>query len=88
MKVADNQVFTMALASSRPRGETVEEDDSFTRELMQSAKERHEHQLVVNAVCRRLEPITSNLHVPEAPELLRLNYIQHLLTPIYGTLRA
>ncbi|MFN2117286.1 MAG: isochorismate synthase MenF [Candidatus Promineifilaceae bacterium] len=77
---------TMALAGSMPRGKTADEDQANAGELFSSRKERHEHQLVTQAIRRRLEPITSHLNIPDAPDVYRLSYIQHLMTPITGTL--
>lgn len=86
VKVEGKQISTMALAGSMPRGLTVAEDQEIGTELLNSAKERHEHQLVVEAIRRRLEPLTSQLTIPAQPDVLRLSYIQHLLTPVAGTL--
>jgi menaquinone-specific isochorismate synthase len=77
---------TMALAGSMPRGKTADEDQANAGELFSSRKERHEHQLVTQAIRRRLEPVTSHLNIPDAPDVYRLSYIQHLMTPITGTL--
>ncbi len=87
VKTEGETVTTMALAGSMPRGQTGAEADAYARSLLNSAKERHEHQLVVEAIRRRLEPITAQLQIPAAPHVYRLSYIQHLLTPISGTLR-
>jgi isochorismate synthase len=87
IQLAGSDFTTMALAGSMPRGRTAEEDLANAGELFNSSKERHEHQLVIQAIRRRLEPITSYLEVPDMPDLYRLSYIQHLLTPIRGKLR-
>jgi menaquinone-specific isochorismate synthase len=87
VKMAGKDVSTMALAGSMPRGQTIEVDQLNAQQLLNSTKERHEHALVVEAIHRRLEPITFQLDVPETPDVLQLSYIQHLLTPIRGELR-
>ena len=86
VKVEGREISTMALAGSMPRGQTAEEDQANARELLNSTKERLEHRLVVEAIRRRLEPITSQLNIAAEPELFKLSYIQHLLTPISGKL--
>jgi menaquinone-specific isochorismate synthase len=78
----------MGLAGSAPRGTTPAADDQLARELLDSAKDRHEHALVVEALQERLAPITQTLHVPDAPVVMRLNNIQHLYTPVQGRLQA
>ena len=48
----------MALAGSKPRGNQSRKISEMPG-LVNSTKERHEHQFVVEAIRRRLEPITS-----------------------------
>jgi menaquinone-specific isochorismate synthase len=78
---------TMGLAGSIGRGQTVAEDEALAQELLNSAKNQHEHALVVQSIRRRLEPLTSELTIPEQPGILQLGYIQHLFTPIQATLK-
>ncbi len=80
-------VATMALAGSAARGATPDEDAALADSLLASAKDRHEHQLVVDAVRAHLADATGDLDVPAAPILLKLCNIQHLLSPITGQLR-
>jgi menaquinone-specific isochorismate synthase len=87
VKLEDSEFSTMALAGSMPRGRTDEADDALARNLFNSSKERHEHQLVVDSIRRRLEPIAAHLNVPAEPEVYKLSYIQHLLTPVSAGLR-
>lgn len=78
---------TMGLAGSIGRGKTPAEDDTLAKELLNSAKNQHEHALVVQSIRRRLAPLTSELTIPEQPGILQLGYIQHLFTPIQATLK-
>ncbi|MCP4421342.1 MAG: isochorismate synthase, partial [Chloroflexi bacterium] len=77
---------TMGLAGSIARGKTAAENESLAQELLASAKNQHEHALVVQSIRRRLEPLTSQLDIPPKPSILQLGYIQHLHTPIHATL--
>ncbi|MCB8950049.1 MAG: isochorismate synthase [Ardenticatenaceae bacterium] len=79
---------TMGLAGSIGRGKTPAEDDALAQELLNSAKNQHEHALVVESIRRRLAPLTSNLTIPDEPDILQLGYIQHLHTPIQATLKT
>src|SRR5688572_23133099 len=81
-----DQVRTMALAGSIRRGKTAEEDAELGEQLLNDPKEQHEHALVANAIREKLGALTSELSVPDAPEIYRLRNIQHLHTPIIGTL--
>jgi len=86
-QVQGDQLRTMGLAGSIRRGSTGEEDDAYASTLLNDPKERHEHALVVAGLRERLEPVTSALHIPETPGILKLNNIQHLHTPVTGILR-
>ncbi len=87
-EVTGRQLFTVALAGSIRRGNTPDEDAALGAELLASPKEREEHALVVEAVRENLRPLTTHLHIQDAPNLYRLNNIQHLQTPIRGLLTA
>lgn len=79
---------TMALAGSIQRGRTPAEDAALADELLHSAKDRHEHALVVGSLRRRLEPLVDDLTLPDAPGVYTLRNIQHLHTPVQARLRA
>ena len=79
---------SMALAGSAPRGSTEAAAKKFGQALRHSAKDQHEHRLVVDALKRRLTPLTDRLSLPDQPELLQLSNIQHLHTPVSGTLKS
>lgn len=81
------KIETMALAGSIGRGKTSEEDEALSHELLASAKDRSEHQLVVEAIQNKIAGLCVNLSIPSQPDMLRLRNIQHLLTPIAGRLR-
>lgn len=86
-QVNGHTLRTMALAGSIRRGNDAAEDKAFAQKILSDPKERHEHALVVDALRERLSAITTNLNVPDAPAILRLSNIQHLHTPIRGTLK-
>lgn len=85
-RVRGTAVETMGLAGSAPRGRDPQTDAALGAALLISAKDRHEHQLVVDSIGRRLTPLTSTLTVPATPQLYTLSNIHHLHTPITGTL--
>lgn len=86
VKVTNTAVTTMGMAGSTRRGATPAEDRALTLDLLNSAKDRHEHQLVVDAIERRLTPLTTSLDMPRYPQIYTLSNIHHLYTPIQGTL--
>lgn len=86
VKLDDKQVSTVCLAGSIRRGETPEEDEQLGQQLLDSGKDRHEHDVCVRAIRESLEPLCSELDVPESPELMSVSNVHHLRTPIHGTL--
>lgn len=84
--VSGDRVMTMALAGSIRRGATPDEDEQLAAALLDSAKDRHEHQIVVDEVYARLMTLTVHLDVG-VTDVLALSNIQHLHTPIKGILR-
>lgn len=87
-QVEGDALTTAALAGSIRRGQTGAEDRALADELFHNPKERHEHQVVVDALRHYLQPLTTRLDVAAPPDILRLSNIQHLYTPISGRLRA
>ncbi|MEM9554485.1 MAG: isochorismate synthase [Acidobacteriota bacterium] len=74
-------VITEALAGS------IESGGEHAHALLHSGKDRHEQQLVVDSIVRRLEPLCAHLDV--SPLRVReLRDVSHLLTPIRGVLHA
>jgi len=76
-----------ALAGSSPRGTTQEMDAALTRELLNSAKDRREHDYVVTSLRAHLSAVCESLVIDPAPEVRKLTGVQHLYTPIAGRLR-
>jgi isochorismate synthase len=87
VRLENARVETAAVAGSAPRGRNAEDDARLGRELRESKKEQTEHAIVVRVLREALADCCEDLDVPEAPRLLRLEEIQHLETPIAGTLR-
>lgn len=85
--VEGHMLTTTSLAGSTRRGKTAEEDAMLAAALLHSAKDRHEHALVVASIERRLRPLVERLDVPAEPTVFKLSNIQHLYTPIHGMLR-
>lgn len=85
--VQGGRVETMGLAGSIARGTTPEETAALGQELLNSTKDRHEHQLVVDAMAVNLAEKVDDLHIGEMG-VMTLSNIQHLHTPIWGKRKA
>jgi salicylate biosynthesis isochorismate synthase len=78
----DGLVRSLGLAGSARRGADDEEDAAMGQALLDSAKDRIEHETVVRALREGLAPLTAHLHAPNQPVLLKLRNIQHLATDV------
>jgi isochorismate synthase len=79
-------VVANPLAGSLPRSPDEAEDRDRAARLLASAKDRHEHAVVVDAVAAALRPWCARLDVPAAPSLVRTAAMWHLSTRVTGTL--
>ncbi|MGQ4484947.1 isochorismate synthase DhbC [Streptomyces sp. SAS_281] len=74
------------LAGSAPRSDDLAEDVRRAAALLESAKDLHEHAVVVDAVHQALAPHCSDMSVPPRPTLIRTATMWHLSTTVTGTL--
>jgi isochorismate synthase EntC len=54
--------------------------------LLESAKDRSEHAVVVRALREALAAVCSEVSAPDAPALLSVRNVHHLYTPVTGAL--
>jgi len=87
VRTAGRSFETVAIAGSAPRGQDQLEDAGFAAALLASEKEREEHAVVVDMLRASLTPVAEVLQVAEVPAILPLRHVQHLSTPVTGTLR-
>jgi isochorismate synthase len=85
-RLRDGVVQTASLAGSIRRGKSPAEDARLGQALLNSAKDRREHAVVVRALVETLSETCDRLDVSDSPTLLRLGNIQHLCTPVTGRL--
>ena len=86
----DGHVMTHPIAGSRPRGETVEEDQQHEKDLLADEKERAEHLMLVdlarNDLLRVCEP--DSVEVTEFMRIERFSHIMHIVSTVEGRARA
>lgn len=75
------RIETEALAGSIAAGA-----DRAAERLLESAKDREEHELVVRHIVDRLGPLCGRIARPEAPQIRGLPTVLHLRTPIEAEL--
>ncbi len=79
---------TEALAGTIARGKNMEEDRILAETLLDSHKEREEHNLVREQIVRKLKELIRDIQYPDIPQILKLKNVQHLHTPIAGKLKG
>ncbi len=85
LRVQGRSVEAMALAGSAPRGLSENEDRMLGVRLLESPKDREEHQIVAEFVRDRLRTFCRTIG-SRGPLLLRTAAVQHLCTRIQGIL--
>ncbi len=82
-----DRVVCRPFAGSAPRAADPEVDAANGATLAASAKDRHEHRLVIDTIRAALEPLCDELTIAPEPQLSRTAAVWHLCTPISGRLR-
>ncbi len=80
------RVRSQPLAGTYPRSGDATADAELAAEMFSSAKERHEHRVVIDNLRAALEPLCEELRVPDEPSVMALRNVVHLATDIHGTL--
>ncbi|WP_019419405.1 isochorismate synthase DhbC [Paenibacillus sp. OSY-SE] len=80
------QIKANPLAGSAARSDDPIEDKRRAAALLASAKDRHEHEVVIDAVVAALRPYCKKLDVPTGPSLVQTKTMWHLSTEINGEL--
>ncbi|MEO0769916.1 MAG: isochorismate synthase [Cyanobacteria bacterium J06649_4] len=88
LSINEGRLTTDALAGSASRGHTPEADQAIAQALLNSEKERYEHQVVVEFIARQLRSLGLTPRHTTEPSLLQLFHIQHLHTPMSADLDA
>ncbi|WP_130833654.1 isochorismate synthase [[Erwinia] mediterraneensis] len=81
------QFSSCPLAGSARREAECARDRAAGETLLHSAKDRHEHRLVTDAMRSVLQPRSRQLSVPDEPSLLTTATLWHLATHIEGEVR-
>ncbi len=75
-------IYSEAIAGSAKRGKSEEEDSANAADLMNSEKERFEHDCVVQFIASALRRHARNVTFNKVPEIKKLLRIMHLRTEI------
>jgi menaquinone-specific isochorismate synthase len=81
-----DKLTTESLAGTRGRGRTDREDRKLADALLESEKERREHDIVREFIASHLKTLCA-AHETGEPAIRKLATVQHLYTTLRGTLR-
>ncbi|MCH2174855.1 MAG: isochorismate synthase [Lentisphaeria bacterium] len=81
------QLLSEAIAGTRVRGETKEEDLELGNSLLKSRKDIGEHRFVTEYLTDHLQDVMEIMQVSEEPQLLKLSRLQHLQQQVTGLLK-
>jgi isochorismate synthase len=81
-------VCATALAGSVRRGATPAEDAALVATLQASAKNRHEHEVVVRGLTHDLAELCDDVRAAAEPVPMTMRNVHHLYTPVTARLRA
>ncbi|RYG74518.1 isochorismate synthase [Lentibacillus lipolyticus] len=87
VKQDNEQLFSVCLAGTAPRGKTDTEDYDIAQQLLHDDKNRSEHDFVVKMIRQSMEACCHAVYVPEKPVIRPLKNLQHLYTPVTARLR-
>ena len=82
-----NVVLSEAVAGTRPRGASELDDRDLREELLNSEKDRSEHEYVRVSIRESLAPLCDVLDVEERASEMKLTRRRHMVSGVRGTLR-
>ncbi len=89
VRCEDGVVETRPIAGTRPRGKTAEEDLKMEKELLNDAKEKAEHVMLVdlgrNDIGRVCKP--GSVKINDFMSVERYSHVMHLVTQVKGILK-
>lgn len=90
VRCEDRRVEIRPIAGTRPRGETVEEDEARERELLADPKERAEHVMLVDLARNDLGRVCDfgSVKVRDLMVIERYSHVMHIVSQVEGRLAA
>jgi anthranilate synthase component 1 len=89
VSVHKGRVYSHPIAGSRPRGDSPERDNELAEDLLQDAKEKAEHLMLVDLARNDLSKVcvAGSVDVTEFMQVERYSHIMHLVSSVEGDLR-
>ena len=77
---------TEAVAGTRPRGASPDEDAALSSQMLKSEKDRREHEFVRQSVSAAMAPLCTSFQQDQTVSVMRLASRMHLFSSMWGTL--
>jgi menaquinone-specific isochorismate synthase len=87
-RATNDRVESEAVAGTVPRGQSTATDEQLARLLQESRKDNREHQFVVDGIVADLQPLSETVAAMATPQIVKLQRVQHLISPIVARLRS
>jgi anthranilate synthase component I len=89
VRVEKRRVTTVPIAGTRPRGTTIVEDEQFARDLLNDAKERAEHTMLVDLARNDIGRVCrfGSVEVSEFMNIEKFSHVQHIVSTVNGVLK-
>lgn len=86
VKQTGNQVFTVPIAGTRPRGKTPEEDEALRQEMLADEKERAEHAMLVDLARNDMGRISDfgTVKVTQFMGVQNYSHVMHIVSKVQG----
>ena len=88
VKVEGRDMEVRPIAGTRPRGDTVEEDNAYAEELVGDEKERAEHLMLVDLARNDVGRVCKygSVHMDSFMTVERYSHVMHIVSDVRGTL--
>ncbi len=80
------EILSEAVAGTRPRGKSPDEDMQFEKELLTSVKDIHEHHVVHLSIQMSMQRLCDSIETDQNIQIVKLAKLQHLKTSFKGYL--
>ena len=88
VKVKKRHVETCPIAGTRPRGQTIQEDDQLAKELLMDKKEKAEHLMLVDLARNDIGKVASfgSVKLKEYMKVYKYSHVMHIVSVVAGEL--
>lgn len=82
-----SHVWSNPVAGTLARAADPMQDQAHAKQLLASAKDQHEHAVVIEMIADQLSPFCKKLDIPKQPSLIKTKRLWHLATRIDAELK-